>query len=111
MRMFRSVLSFCCYALAMCVGMVGMASASERLISYHLQQAVATVGEHGSQEAKFKAELAYTKEWSDERPDTVTGVLARESNGFRLISMIANLAPTVSGVAKGKTGIGAGALA
>lgn len=110
MRMFRSVLSVCCYALAMCVGMVGMASASERLVSYHLRQAVAVVGEHGSQDAKFKAELVHA--YGDERPDICnSGSLTRESNGFRLTSMIADMAATVSGVAKGKIGSNAAALA
>lgn len=107
MRMFRSILSACCYALAMAVGCVGMASASEKLLTFHLRQATAVIGHYGAESAKFEAELAFTREWSDERPDTVTGSLVRESNGFRLSSMIADLAATISGVAKGKIGISA----
>lgn len=106
MRMFRSILSACCYALAMAVGCVGMASASEKLITFHLRQATAVIGHYGAESAKFEAELV-SQIGCDERTSTVTGSLTRESNGFRLSSMIADLAATISGVAKGKIGISA----
>lgn len=110
LKICRSALGYACLALAAALSLVGYASAAESLTSYHLRALALDTGRFGAETAKLKAELAYAH--GDEYDDLCTsGSLTRESNGFRLTSMIADLASTISGVAKGKIGVGAGATA
>lgn len=97
MRMFRSILSACCYALAMCVGMVGMASASEKLMSYQFRALALDSGCYGAESAKLKVELAHMQAIGEDRTSGLPGLVAM-SNHFVQAFL------TKSGVAGGKTG-------
>ena len=100
MRSFRSILFACAAGLAACLGMVGLASATEMLVKHQFRVAV---GEsYHAESAKLKAELAHMHGQSVERMQTSAG-LTRESNGFRL----AAIASASSEVAKGTIGISA----
>lgn len=93
-------------ALASCLGFSLSAQADVRpdLIS-KLRYTVAASGSYGGQCAKLKAELAHMQSIDSERTGS-SAKLTAESNGFRLADLTSTL---TSGVASGKTGVGAGA--
>lgn len=81
MKYFRSALGYVALAFAACLGAVGYASANVNLVEYHLRTAAATLGSYGESIAKFKAEAMYMA-GANERPDTISSGLTKQSNGF-----------------------------
>lgn len=81
MKYFRSALGYVALAIAACLGAVGYASANANLVEYHLRTAIKEVGGWGESLAKFKAEAMYMA-GVDERPDTISSGLTKQSNGF-----------------------------
>lgn len=105
-RLYHGLLGLCLGVLSLCVGPAFAKDLRPDIIT-----ALSYATEHGAYEAKFKAEQAHATQ-CDEFDDLCTsGKLARESNGFRLSEMLTKVAATFSEVAKGKIGVGAGAVA
>ena len=110
MRIYRSLIGYAFAALA-CFGYTGFATAADAhfTAAQTLRFAVADVGYHGAESAKFKAEQAYMVAM-DSVARTSTGGLTAESNGYRLSELV-NASVGDSEVAKGKVGVGAGSVA
>lgn len=102
---FRNLIGVCIAALGFCFSGFGFAAESHQVVNA-LRYVVAEVGSYGAESAKCKAELAHMASIDSERTMQFSG-LTRESNGYRLTSMVT---ATHSGVAKGKVGVGALAL-
>ena len=81
MKFFRSVLGYAALTIAACLNAVGYASANTNLVEYHLRTAIKEVGSYGESIAKYKAEAMYMV-GLDERPDTISSGLTKQSNGF-----------------------------
>lgn len=93
--MMKSVLKYCCAALAMCVGT--LAFASDVLLNTQLVAAYVGQAEtFGGASAKFKQELAFMADSSEARMCSSTGALMKQSHGF--------LQARASEVTKGTTG-------
>lgn len=111
MRMFRSLyhglIGLCLGALALVAG-PAMAYESHQVHSA-VRFALASVGHFGAESAKFHVEQTFMVS-ADAVELTTTGLLARESNGYRLAELV-NVAVGDSEVAKGKIGVGAGSVA
>lgn len=103
MQRFRSWLSYGMFAVLACFGFSGVALASDYQpsASHLLRAAIADLGYHGAESAKFTAEQAYMASL-DERMCSSTAGLISESNGFRLADLMK------SGVAGGKSCVGFG---
>ncbi len=108
MRSIRAFLSYCCISLMACLGFAGSALASENQLTYLLHGAVANVGFHGAESAKFRAEQTYMVGLNAERL-CIGSHFITESNGYRLAELVNTLSD--SEVAKGKTGVSAGNVA
>lgn len=106
MRQFRSIIGVCIAAIGLCFSGWGFAS-DERpdIIAYVL----ASCGEHGAESAKFQVEQTYMVSLDSVRTSLGSSLTA-ESNGYRLTELVA-AAVNDSEVAKGKIGVGAGAVA
>lgn len=104
MRMFRTLLGHLAFALASCLSLVGFASATESLTSHHFRALALDSGSYGAETAKLKAELAHMQSIDAERTGSQTSLISL-SNHFVQAFL------TKCGVAEGKTGVGAGALA
>lgn len=77
-----SALRYAALALCAALSCVGLASVTEKLVTHHFaRQALAKVGSYGESLAKWKAESSYMA-GVDERPDTVSSGLTKQSNGF-----------------------------
>ncbi len=98
MRNFRSILGYCAFALAYCVGF-GSSAIAATLTT--VADRISYIDTYGADVAKFKAEQIYMVGLEDTRTVS-TGGLTVESNGYRMTAMV------TSEVAKGMTGVGAG---
>ena len=91
--MLKSVLKYCCLALAVCVGSLAFAGVDERP---DLITALAYISDHGAAGAKLQAELNHMADSGDTRMCSSTGALMKDSHGY--------LQASASEVTKGTTG-------
>lgn len=95
--MLKSVLKYCCLALAACLGSFAYASTDELP---DVITALAYISDHGAAGAKLQAELNHMADSGDTRMCSSTGALMKDSHGY--------LQASASEVTKGTTGVGAG---
>lgn len=103
-RLYHGLIGMCLGVLALCAGPAFAEDLRPDLIT-----ALAYVTDHGAEGAKFRAEQVYMVS-VDSVARTCSGSLTAESNGYRLSELV-NVAVNDSEVAKGKIGVGAGAVA
>jgi len=102
LRTISRFLSYACLALASALSLVGYASAAESMTSLHFRALAFDSGKYGAESAKLKAELAHMQSIQSDRTGDVSGLISLK-NGFVQAFLMK------SGVAGGKTGVGAGA--
>lgn len=93
--MMKHIVSYCCLALAACVGSFATAAdfaTHARIVTAY----VANADTFGGASAKFKSELAYMADNGETRLCNRSGALVRDSHGF--------LQASASEVTKGTTG-------
>lgn len=93
--MLKSVMKYCCLALAACLGSVAYAADvvhQTRIVAAY----VAASETFGGAVAKFNRELAYMADTGDARMCSRSGALVKDSHGF--------LQASASEVTKGTTG-------
>lgn len=100
MKRIGQMFGYLCLAVASCLSMVGYATAAESMTALHFRAVAADSGSYGAESTKLKAELAHMQSIQSDRTSNTSGLVSLK-NGFVQALLMQ------SGVAGGKTGVGA----